>query len=149
MTETKIPRKIWEGLDLDRIRAKRALKQKALGIKDADTEGINGIINQVDKHHKAIEDMVVKFAQDYARLLYSQGMYDAGTASHRSLILAEYMLNEIQSSVDDMFEDILGKASNERKVSDGLEAAVKLKDVEYSGSDGIKKPKTKRNPRHD
>jgi hypothetical protein len=143
----EIPKQIWQGLAMDRVRARRALKHRALGINGAST-GINGIVKQVDEHHAAIEDFVIDFANKYAEMLYSQAMYDAHTASNRAMILAEYMLNEIQNSVDEIFSDVLGKASNDRATGDGLAAAAKLDGVEYD-THTIDKPKPKRLTRKD
>jgi hypothetical protein len=144
IVEEEIPRYIWEGMDLDMIRAQREFKKSLM---DPASPAFKAL-QKIDAHHTAIEKEVFDFAKKYAASLYSQGMFSSKTSAKHAMNLALYMLNDIQGTLDEMFEGVISKASASRSQTDDLASFNKLKDAEYEGH-GTRKPKPKRVQRQD
>ena len=143
----EIPRYIWEGMDLDMIRAQREFKKSLM---DKNSPAYAALV-KIDKHHEAIENEVFEFARKYAASLFSQGMFTSKASAKYAMNLALYMLNDIQGTLDEMFEGVLSKATASRAQTDDLNSFNKMKDAEYGqhGGHGVRKPQPKRVQRTD
>lgn len=125
-----IPAELAERMNVDRNERMRTKVLMAAGLNmgtDGSATAKDGpqtLLLQKIQFHRAVEDEIFKFVQNYARLFYEHALIDRKQAVKRAAAIGNYLLDEVQSALEgDDTDRVLDKAPN---ISQNISGLAKL-----------------------